>query len=199
MKIYLSPSVQEHNIGYGNYGTEEYRMNQIADVVEKILKRYEIEVFRNTEKMKLSEIIRASKKANVDYHISIHSNASRTGKARGCEVYAYSKTSKGFELSKKIYDRLSEITPTSDRGVQVEPRFYELKETNAPACLVEVDFHDNPESSKWIINNIEPIGEGIAYGTLEQVGIDPIQTQYKNLKARYEDLKEKLWHLYREA
>ena len=32
--VYLSPSVQENNIGIGNYGTEEKRMNEIADIVE---------------------------------------------------------------------------------------------------------------------------------------------------------------------
>ncbi len=38
MKVYLSPSTQENNIGIGGYGTEEKRMNQVADVVERLLK-----------------------------------------------------------------------------------------------------------------------------------------------------------------
>lgn len=35
VKVYISPSSQEDNRGVGNYGTEEVRMNQIADVVER--------------------------------------------------------------------------------------------------------------------------------------------------------------------
>jgi len=34
VSVYLSPSVQQWNVGWGNYGTEEYRMNLVADVVE---------------------------------------------------------------------------------------------------------------------------------------------------------------------
>ena len=36
--IFLSPSTQEFNIGYGDFGSEEYRMNRIADIVERLLK-----------------------------------------------------------------------------------------------------------------------------------------------------------------
>ena len=36
--VFLSPSTQEFNVGYGNFGTEEYRMNRIGDIVERLLK-----------------------------------------------------------------------------------------------------------------------------------------------------------------
>ena len=35
VKVYISPSSQHDNVGVGNYGTEEMRMNQVADRVEK--------------------------------------------------------------------------------------------------------------------------------------------------------------------
>ena len=35
--VYLSPSVRHFNRGYGTYGTEEERMNLIADIVELTL------------------------------------------------------------------------------------------------------------------------------------------------------------------
>ena len=38
--VFLSPSTQEFNVGYGNFGTEEYRMNRIADIVERLLKEF---------------------------------------------------------------------------------------------------------------------------------------------------------------
>ncbi len=38
--VYLSPSMQEGNIGVGEYGTEEKRMNQSCDVVEAVLKEH---------------------------------------------------------------------------------------------------------------------------------------------------------------
>ena len=45
--IFLSPSTQEFNVGYGDFGTEEYRMNRIADIVEQLLKSQGYTVYRN--------------------------------------------------------------------------------------------------------------------------------------------------------
>ena len=41
---------------------------------------------------------------------------------------------------------------------------YEIIRTNAPAVLLEVAFHDNPEDATWIINNEEQIAEAIVTG-----------------------------------
>lgn len=45
VKIYLSPSTQKGNIGVGEYGTEEERMNQVADYTERTLKQHGLNVF----------------------------------------------------------------------------------------------------------------------------------------------------------
>jgi hypothetical protein len=69
------------------------------------------------------------------------------------------------------------MTPTSDRGVKEGYKLYngqpmyELAYTNAPACLVEVAYHDNIDDAIWIINNIENIGIALAKGILEYFGI----------------------------
>lgn len=58
-KIYLSPSTQEHNMGVTGYGSEEERMNQIADYMERELLRYRdsIQVKRNKPDMTLAEVV----------------------------------------------------------------------------------------------------------------------------------------------
>lgn len=81
--IYISPSTQQSNIGAGSYGSEEYRMNQIADSLEKILEetgRYII--YRNDPQMSVSEIIAQSNRINPDIHVTIHSNAGRRKRSR---------------------------------------------------------------------------------------------------------------------
>ena len=55
--VYLSPSTQENNIGYGDYGTEEERMQQVCDVVQEELLRHGITVFRNTPDMTLNQVV----------------------------------------------------------------------------------------------------------------------------------------------
>ena len=46
-EVYLSPSPRHFNRGYGTYGTEEERMNLIADVVELELVRNGLQTERN--------------------------------------------------------------------------------------------------------------------------------------------------------
>jgi N-acetylmuramoyl-L-alanine amidase len=60
-KIYLSPSTQDKSLGVGEYGTEEYRMNMIADVVERILVGSgDFIVYRNRREMSRENIIKES-------------------------------------------------------------------------------------------------------------------------------------------
>lgn len=171
--VYLSPSVQDWNLGYGNYGTEEQRMNEIADVVERILRENGVTVYRNSPSMTLREVVADSNTKSPDLHVAIHSNASVGGNARGAEVYAHRFGGLGERLANNIYDEISKLTPTSDLGVKEGYKtfngqgMYELRRTVAPAALAEVAFHDNPDDAQFIMDNIEPIGRAIAEGILE--------------------------------
>ena len=170
-KIYLSPSVQHQNVGVGDYGTEEKRCNEIADVVERELKKNNnFTVFRNNPNMALSELIVDSNKNNVDIHFSIHTNAG-VNTARGCEVYAYAKGTEGDKLAQIVYRRLSAITPSEDRGVKYNS-LAETRQTKAIAVLTEVAFHSNEEDAKWMIDNIELIGKELAKSLYEYFNIE---------------------------
>lgn len=173
-KVYLSPSTQQDNIGVGDYGTEEKRMNQVCDIVEKELKRHGIITYRNKPWMSLSEVVADSNNKDPDVHFAIHSNAN-DGLSRGCEAFCYKLNNEpGHTLAKKIYNRLAPITPTSDRGVKQGYNFYgpgrhmyELVYTKNPAALVEIAFHDNTADAKWIVGNITNIGVALTKGLLD--------------------------------
>jgi len=176
--IYLSPSTQENNIGVGNYGTEEIRMNEVADVTESILRQYGIKVYRNKPEMTLAQLVTDSNSKKPDIHFAIHSNAGGEGKARGCEVYCHRFGGNGEKLARAIYAVLEPLTSSGDRGVkeghshfdQGKP-LYELAKTTAPATLAEVAFHDNREDAQWIVQNIEAIGIALAKGVLNYFDI----------------------------
>lgn len=170
-KIYLSPSFQQQNVGVGDYGTEERRCNEIADVVERELKKNSnFIVVRNNPNMSLNEVIADSNKSNSDIHFSIHTNAG-VNTARGCEVYAYAKGTEGDKLAQIVYRRLSAITPSEDRGVKYNS-LAETRQTKATAVLTEVAFHSNEEDAKWMIDNIETIGKELAMSLYEYFNIE---------------------------
>lgn len=165
--IFLSPSAQEYNIGYGDFGSEEYRMNRIADIVEKLLKNEGYTVYRNNPNEKLSEAVRRSNEINPDIHVALHSNASGEGfSAQGPEIFANRPNTPGDRLANLIYNEIMQIypDPTKGRGVLHTSSLYEIVRTNAPAVLLEVAFHDNPEDAEWIINNENQIAQAIVNG-----------------------------------
>ena len=185
--IYLSPSTQEKNIGFGNYGTEEKRMNQVADVTERVLKQHGLVVYRNKPEMTLTQVVTDSNSKNPDIHFAIHSNAG-SGNSRGCEVYCHKFRGSGEKLARVVYSEIEPNTPSSDRGVKEgcnhygkgKP-LYELAYTTAPAALIEIAYHDNKDDAVWIINNIEVIGTVIAKGILKYFDI-PFQKENSSLE-----------------
>lgn len=165
--VYLSPSLQEWNVGVGDYGTEEERMNQIADIVERELKAMGYDVRRNNPENTLAQTVRESNQIGPAVHVAIHSNASGPNtQGRGPEIYANRPDTSGDRLAQAIYDEIEKIYPNPEagRGVLYTTTLYEVVRTLAPAALLEVAFHDSEEDARWIINNIENIGRAIAIG-----------------------------------
>lgn len=169
VKVYISPSSQHDNVGVGNYGTEEVRMNQIADVVETELKRVGITTLRNNPSMDITQMVAASNAFGADVHLAIHSNA---GGATGAEAYYYTGSTAGKKLAQAVYDNLTPMTPSSDRGVKATTELYEVWATNGIATLVEIAFHDNWDDASFIVGNIQVIGVAIAKGVCSYLGID---------------------------
>lgn len=168
VKVYISPSSQEDNRGVGNYGTEEVRMNQIADVVERELKRVGITTLRNNPSMNITQMVTASNNFGADVHLAIHSNA---GGGTGAEAYYYTGSTSSQKLAQAVYNNLAPMTPTGDRGVKATTQLYEVWATNAVATLVEIAFHDNSTDASFIVNNIQAIGIAIAKGVCSYFGI----------------------------
>jgi N-acetylmuramoyl-L-alanine amidase len=164
--VYISPSTQENNIGVGNYGTEERRMNQIADIVVPMLKYNNFTVYRNRPEMTLRQVVEDSNRRNVDAHIAIHSNA---GGGRGGEVFYTS--SSGKVLAADIYKYIVPLTPTSDRGIKPTDGLYEVTRTRAVAALIEIAFHDNREDAVFILNNMSAIAEAIVKGICDYFNV----------------------------
>lgn len=128
--------------------------------------------------MTLKQVVADSNAKNPTIHFAIHSNAF-DGNVRGSEIYCHRFGGEGERLARLVYEELESITPTKGRGVKEgKDHFgpgkplYELSETVAPAALVEIAFHDQPDDAKWILENIEKIGVVLAKGILKYFNIN---------------------------
>ncbi len=175
-RIYLSPSTQEYNIYTGEEGgNEEYYMNLVADAMEPYLYASGIEFTRNDPGGTVSNSIAQSNASTYDLHLALHSNASpenMAGVLRGADFYYYTRSLVGKEAAATLADNFQNIYPEPEL-VKIMPTttLAELTRTNAPAVLVEIAYHDNPEDANWIRNNIEEIARNLVQGLCEHFGI----------------------------
>lgn len=160
-KIYLSPSSQHEN-PYAYGGTNEAaQCMKIALAAADALKRsgFEVVVGGGTMYTRVPE----SNKWGADLHVAIHTNAAN-GKTTGTRCYAWKTGGDGCRAAQAIFNVLAPITPGVSEGVFEQRGWYEIKNTKAPCAYVECEFHDVPETAKWIVEHTKEIGEAIAQG-----------------------------------
>lgn len=75
----------------------------------------------------------------ADLFVSIHCNSAESAAAQGTEVYHYPGSSQGAALADCIRRHIVASMGTTDRGTKAA-NFQVLRETNAPAVLVETGF-----------------------------------------------------------
>ena len=159
---YLSPSSQFANLGVGNYGNEKDQMNLLLDAIIPHLDRAGVCFHRGDPDMTIQERARESNEIGACFHLSLHSNAGGKGMARGPVAYYYSQTGKVF--GEKLVAALLALGQENNRSCNVkeEKGFYELRKTLAPACLLEVDFHDSLTGVEFLTTRRDEIAEAIA-------------------------------------
>ncbi len=175
-EVYLSPSPRHFNRGYGTYGTEEERMNLIADVVELELVRNGLTTERNNPAYDLQTVVADANARNSDVYVAIRSVYCDAG-VRGAKIFYFRPGTNSQRLAEEIYNQLSVVTPTEDRGVETGQNvygglgFYELRRTRMPAVIVEVGCHGDPQEADFIVRNVYEIGVAIAKGILNYFGL----------------------------
>lgn len=160
-KLYFSPSSQpENKYAYGNTNEQE-QCNKIALECVRIAKRCGFEAKTNTN----SDMYGRTKESNdwgADVHIPIHTNASNSY-VQGTRLFCYNKIEKGFKICEAVMKTLAPITPGTSDSI-TSANFYEIIDTNAYCCYVEIAFHDNVTEAKWIISHTKEIAEAIVKG-----------------------------------
>lgn len=108
----------------------------------------------------LADRVAIANRQRLDLFISIHLNA---GGGHGTETYIYNQYYNGKEANREVAKRINDKVVAScgfrNRGVK-ENNFYVLRETVAPAVLVEVCFVDSQEDASKL--NCKAVAKAIA-------------------------------------
>lgn len=174
--VYLSPSTRQFNQGYGTFGSEEERMNLIADIIELELTRNGVTTLRNNPAYDLTSVVSDANTKGGDVYVALRSLPCLRG-AEGARVLYFREGSNGQRLAQDIYTELSPLTPTQDRGIEDGGEafgglgFYELRRTRAPAVIVELGCHNDPQQADFIVRNVFDIGVAVARGILTYFGL----------------------------
>lgn len=179
MRVYLSPSGQTHNVGIGDYGTEEARCRKVAELAAGILRDAGVIVqitprAWNTslsDSAWLAAVCKASTDFRADAHIAIHTNAGGRG-ADGSMAFHYPGSVKGKNLTEAIYSRVAAVSPGSDMGIRTSPVWYEIQHAVAPVAYLELMFHTDKAEVTSMISDPDDYAEAIAEGVLAYAGID---------------------------
>ena len=109
-------------------------------------------------------------KGSYDYFISFHRNAYKPEVGKGAETYVYLKGGvKANSLAKSIQVALINVG-FANRGVKAA-NFHVLRETRAPAVLIEIGFIDNTQDNKLFDTKFDEIVIGITKAILSEVGV----------------------------
>ena len=167
---YLSPSNQKANVGIDGYGTEQAQMYLLAEAIVPHLDRAGVSFVLADRDATLAQRVQESNRIGAGFHFSQHSNAGGNGKAWGPVALYYSDT--GKEFGEKLVDALLALNQKNNRSnnTKQEKGLYELHKTVAPACLLEVDFHDSSTGVAFITRRRAEIAKAIATVIIEADG-----------------------------
>ena len=111
----------------------------------------------------------------ADLYIPIHTNACN-GNVSGTRIYTYDYTGEGRKAGLCVYHNLAPLTPGKSDNISADASLYEIRKPAAPTVYCECEFHDVPETARWIITHTTTIAEAICKGVCEYFGV-PYKTQ----------------------
>lgn len=113
-----------------------------------------------------------------DYFISFHRNAFKPEQARGIETFVYlNPGAKAEGMAQKIQSSMVDVG-FINRGVK-RADFHVLRETKAPAILVEIGFIDNSKDNELFDTKKSKVVQAISKSVLEQLGVKYVPQESK--------------------
>jgi N-acetylmuramoyl-L-alanine amidase len=122
--------------------------------------------------LSLAQRVQISNDTNPDMFVSVHRNSATNSEANGFENYTSPNAStKSKEFAKTVYDAVvaTGVFPGS-RGLKTAS-YYVLRNTKAPAQLLELGFISNADDNARFDTNFDTLANAIAGGILKDLNI----------------------------
>ena len=173
MRVFISPSVQTRNL-YAIEGkpSEHEICQKIGLACGAYLVNMGAEAFCYTG-LSMTEAVKMSNAYNANYHVCIHTNADRSGKAHGAVTFCHHSRVNNNTVERVHRNLIALIDNHNndykdDRGIKANDALYEIRKTKAICIYTETDFHSNPDCAEWIVENTAEIGRAIAFGIMNK-------------------------------
>ena len=168
-RVYISPSDQtENRYAWGNTN-EHVQCQKIAEAEAAALRRSGVEVKLAAFGTTMAQRCAESDAWRADIHNCVHTNAAN-GKVMGTRMFCYSIPGKGYDACKAVFAELAPLSPGASENIQ-KASYYEVRVPNAPSVYCECEFHDTIQGARWIVEHTTDIGEAIAKGLCEYLGV----------------------------
>lgn len=185
MVIGLRAGHSEKARGASGVVDEWATMNRLYPIVVKYLNQLGHRVIdcnpygATTVSGELSQGVAKANAQAIDLFCSLHMNA-YNGSAHGTECWIYSTSSKSKPAAQRIVANLASMGLTN-RGVKTSTKYYELRNTKAPAIIIETGFCDNAGDANLINHNLDKVARVIAEGITGQ----PISSPNSSSSSEY--------------
>ena len=175
-KVFVGVGHGGSDSGAVKYIIEKEYTLKVAKLVAKYLKEKGVEckLSRTTDiDTDMNSKVKMCNAYNPDLIIDIHFNA---GGGKGFEVYRYSGGGTSLTLANNINAEVKKIM--SSRGVKTKlgsngkDYFAIIRDTNAPAVLLEGGFVDSKSDANFIKANYKKLAEAYAKGILKTLGVE---------------------------
>ena len=175
-KVFVGVGHGGKDSGAVKYITEKEYTLKVAKLVAEYLKARGVE-YKLSRTADVDTDMNSKVKMCNDYKpdlvIDIHFNA---GGGKGFEVYRYSGGGTSLTLANNINAEVKKIM--SSRGVKTKlgsngkDYFAIIRDTNAPAVLLEGGFVDSKSDANFIKANYKKLAEAYAKGILKTLGVE---------------------------
>lgn len=160
-KISVRPSDREDS--YPNGGHEAYWMGRIAQAMSSQLEKLQI------------DLAEEGREEGCGLFLTLRSHAAPReveAKIKGAEVYYYEYSPAGKRAADIFTGAIKSVYPQPQLVESIAtPAPEELRAAPAPALVIKLGYHDNPQDEAWLVNGVEEIAAALAHAAADFLGV----------------------------